>query len=61
MDFMVFDRLGNKVFETNNQAMPWDGTYKGEPMNTGIYVYYLKATMIDGTIVEKKGSVALVR
>ncbi|MGP8215883.1 MAG: gliding motility-associated C-terminal domain-containing protein [Bacteroidia bacterium] len=61
MIFEIFDRWGNKVFETNSQSVPWDGTYNGKPMNTGTYVYYLNATMYDGKTVEKKGSVALVR
>ncbi|MGP8214918.1 MAG: gliding motility-associated C-terminal domain-containing protein [Bacteroidia bacterium] len=61
MTFMVFDRWGNKVFETNNLSDGWDGTFKGEPMNTGTYVYYLTATMYDGTTTERKGNVALVR
>ncbi|MGP8214638.1 MAG: gliding motility-associated C-terminal domain-containing protein [Bacteroidia bacterium] len=61
MIFEIFDRWGNKIFETNSQSVPWDGTYNGKPMNTGTYVYYLNATMNNGTTVEKKGSVALVR
>ncbi|HXP51798.1 MAG TPA: gliding motility-associated C-terminal domain-containing protein, partial [Bacteroidia bacterium] len=61
MNFVVFDRWGNKVFETNDQNLPWDGTYKGKALNAGSYVYYLNATMYDGTSVTKKGNVALVR
>lgn len=61
MDFVIYDRWGNKVFETNDINMGWDGTYNGKPMNTGTYVYYVKATMYDGTTAEQKGNVALVR
>jgi len=61
MQFDVFDRWGNKVFETTNQNIPWDGRYRGEPMNTGTYEYYLTATMYDGTTQTKKGNVTLVR
>jgi len=35
--------------------------YNGAAMNTGTYVYYLNATKYDGTAVEKKGNVTLVR
>lgn len=59
--FVVFDRWGNKVFESEQQDNGWDGKYKGQPMNTGTYVWYLKATLITGAIVEKKGNVALIR
>lgn len=61
MDFTIFDRWGNKVFESENQNIGWDGNYKGQPMNTGTYVWYLKGTMNDGTAINKKGTVALIR
>lgn len=61
LDFMVFDRWGNKVFETTDKSIPWNGQCRGEAMNTGSYVYYLNATFYDGTTQTKKGNVALVR
>jgi len=61
IDFIIFDRYGNKVFETNNKNIPWDGTYRGEPMNEGTYVYYMSATMYDGISQTQKGSVELIR
>ena len=60
-NFMVFDRWGNKVFETENIDNCWDGTYKGQPMNTGTYVYLLTATEKNGANIKKKGNVTLVR
>ncbi len=61
MDFCVFDRWGNKVFESQNSNNGWDGTFHGKPMTMGTYIWYLKATLFDGTSIEKKGNVALVR
>jgi gliding motility-associated-like protein len=61
LDFMVFDRWGNKVFETTDKSIPWNGQCRGEAMNTGSYVYYLNATFYDGTTQTKKGDVTLVR
>lgn len=61
LDFTIFDRWGNKVFETQDPSIGWDGTYKGIIMNTGSFVYYLKATTVAGDVVTKKGSIALVR
>ncbi|HSY77671.1 MAG TPA: gliding motility-associated C-terminal domain-containing protein [Bacteroidia bacterium] len=61
MQFDVFDRWGNRIFETTNKNIGWNGMYKGEAMNTGSYVYSLSATMYDGTTITKKGNVALVR
>ena len=61
LDFIVFDRWGNKVYETENKNDGWDGTYNGKLVNTATYMYYAKATMYDGSVVEKKGAVTLVR
>ncbi len=61
LNFQVFDRWGNRVFETNDKSNGWDGRYKGAAMNTGSYVYYLDATLYDGTNIKKKGNVELIR
>jgi gliding motility-associated-like protein len=60
-DFVVYDRWGNKVFETTNISQGWDGKYKGEPENAGTYAYFLKASMSDGTSLTRKGNITLVR
>jgi len=59
--FEIFDRWGNKVFKSENLTNGWDGTYNGKPLNTGTYIWTLKASMKDGTSLEKKGNVTLVR
>ncbi|HWY97750.1 MAG TPA: gliding motility-associated C-terminal domain-containing protein, partial [Bacteroidia bacterium] len=61
LDFMIFDRWGNKVFETTEITFGWDGKYNGQLMNTGVFVYTLKALMFDNSSVTKKGNVNLIR
>ncbi len=61
MEFDIFDRWGNKVFTSTNIKDGWDGSYRGQGMNLGTYVYFLKATLIDGTTINQKGNVTLVR
>ena len=61
MEFSIYTRWGQKVFETTDQKKCWDGTFKGEKLNTGVYVYYLKATLTDGTNINRKGDVSLIR
>jgi len=51
---LIFDRWGNQVFETrnimpNDPALGWDGRYKGELVNPGVYVYSFQLTFPDGT------------
>ena len=59
--FMVYNRWGQKVFETTNLAQGWDGTYKGVPEPEGVFIYYIQATCWNKTTFEKKGNVTLVR
>ncbi len=61
MRLMIFNQWGEKIFETSNQAPGWDGTYKGKQQPVGVYVYVLTMTMLDGTTVNKKGTVNLIR
>ncbi|MCF8370618.1 MAG: gliding motility-associated C-terminal domain-containing protein [Bacteroidales bacterium] len=59
--FAVYNRWGQKVFETTEVGRGWDGTYKGKPEPEGVFVYYMKATCWDGSSFEKKGNVTLLR
>jgi gliding motility-associated-like protein len=59
--FRVFDRWGNKVFETNDQSEGWDGIYHGKMMNPGVFVYGLEAVCTNGKKVQLKGNVTLIR
>jgi len=58
----VFNRWGEKIFESQDLMTGWDGTYRGKEMNPGVYTYYLDATFLDGSKARaQKGSVTLVR
>lgn len=58
--FMIFNRYGEKVFETNNVSQCWDGRYKGQPADIGGYVYYIKSVNLCGETI-RKGNVLLIR
>ena len=60
-EFNVYNRWGQLVYETNSTDGRWDGDYKGEPAPSGVFVWYAKANMINGTQIEQKGNVTLVR
>jgi gliding motility-associated-like protein len=61
IELIIFNRWGEKIFESTNIKNGWDGTFNGQVCNTGVFVYYLKATMNDGTVVSKDGHVTLLR
>ncbi|MEN8927482.1 MAG: gliding motility-associated C-terminal domain-containing protein, partial [Flavobacteriales bacterium] len=59
--FIVFNRWGEKVFETNNPNRGWDGTYRGKPALEGVYVYYFFSKTDQLGDIVRKGDVTLVR
>ena len=59
--FQIFNRWGEKVFETGSQLLGWDGTFNGEPMNTGVFVYRLQGTTINNDPFSMKGNITLIR
>jgi gliding motility-associated-like protein len=61
MQFAVFDRWGEKVFESRDPDICWDGMLRGQPAVVGVYVYYLDATLLNGHQVHLQGNVSLIR
>jgi gliding motility-associated-like protein len=61
MRLMIFNQWGEKIFESSSQQNGWDGTYNGKQQPVGVYVYALTMTMLDGTVVNKKGTISLIR
>jgi len=61
VDLKIFNRLGEMVFHTSNQYIGWDGTYKGTEQDMGVYYFYFKGTMLNGTSIERRGNITLIR
>ncbi len=59
--FRVFNRLGQLIYNSNNIDEGWDGMFKGKPQITDTYNYVVKVLTYDDKILEKKGSIKLIR
>jgi gliding motility-associated-like protein len=57
----IFDRIGEKVFETNQLETGWDGTYHGLPMNDNVFVYKLEVYYCSGETVKETGNITLLK
>lgn len=57
----IYNRIGEKVFESSNQSVGWDGTFKGVMQNPGVFTYMFKATYLDEKEISLKGSITLIR
>lgn len=66
LNFQVFNRWGDLVFEsanipTNEPSQGWDGRFRGKPLNNGVYFYLATIRFLDGEVVEFQGMVEVVR
>ena len=59
--FKVYDRWGEKVFETTDMTHGWDGSFRNEPMNAGVFVFTLEGYLSNGKEVKQKGDITLVK
>ncbi len=64
----IFDRWGRLVYETNTPvaSAAWDGTFEGEKLQQGVYLYRLYATYTDPDLngyktFSRQGSLVLLR
>ncbi|BDS12079.1 T9SS type B sorting domain-containing protein [Aureispira anguillae] len=65
-EFMVFDRWGELVCHRNDvrpnyPAYGWDGSFRGQKMNTGVFIYYIKVRYFNGSTEIFKGDLTLIR
>ncbi|HEY0030453.1 MAG TPA: gliding motility-associated C-terminal domain-containing protein [Bacteroidia bacterium] len=70
-EIVIFDRWGEKVFESKDPDFCWDGVYKGKALDPAVFIYYIKANYaIAGDTpvspetafdVNRTGNISLVR
>ncbi len=61
LTFRIYNRWGEKVFESNDKNIGWNGIYKGVLQEMEVYTYYVEATLINGQVVPLKGNITLLR
>jgi len=62
LDFSVYDRWGQKAYQSITKTQGWDGLYPdGKAAGSGAYMFYMTYTCSDGTVLKKRGDVTLIR
>jgi len=62
LEFRVYNRWGQLVFETKDWTKKWDGTSNGNPQAAGVYVWMLQYVNRDtGKLFSLKGTTVLIR
>jgi gliding motility-associated-like protein len=59
--FQIFNRNGNKVYESRNHEAAWDGNYKGILQPSSVFIYAISYTNQDGNRKNTNGTLTLIR
>ncbi len=57
--FIIYNRWGEKNFETKDVNQGWDGRYKGKPVPEGAYMYYIKFYTSKNKLYQKNGQITV--
>ncbi len=62
----IFSRWGSLVYELDNfvpndEGIGWDGTFQGDEMDPGVYVFVAEVEFVDGLVQKYGGDITLVR
>ena len=58
---LIYDRWGEKVFESTDSGFCWNGQYKGKIFDPAVFVYYLNAKLSNNSEINKKGNISLIK
>ena len=59
--FRVYDRRGKLIFSTDRMNRGWDGTFKGKPQDSQVYVWIADGEDYQGGHIFQKGTITLIR
>jgi gliding motility-associated-like protein len=61
MHLGIYNRWGQKVFESFDQQNGWDGTFNGSLLTPDVFGYHLEVDCIGGSKYFKKGNISIVK
>ena len=60
-EFTIYNRWGQKLYSTKQRENGWNGKWNGDPQPAGVYVWTIKVLNADGALIERKGTLVLIR
>lgn len=57
----VYNRWGQKIFETKDINKGWNGMLRGQLQPVGVYIYFLTMESLNGNKITKQGTITLIR
>ncbi len=64
--FQIYNRWGGLLHEARNAlpgdaSLSWDGRFKGQLVNPGVYVWQIEIELVNGTVIRKAGDLTVIR
>jgi len=60
-EFIIYNRWGEKLFETNDLNKGWNGYYKEAVCQSDVYMYIIRVKSLDNQVTNYAGFVSLLR
>ncbi len=60
-EIKIYNRWGEQVYKSTKTNFQWDGTYKGEQVQVGTYMYIATGRSIDGQFMKQSGKLTVVK
>lgn len=61
LDILIFDRWGKLAYHIQSPQDRWDGNVNGQAAPEGVYTYRLRAGFSNGDVLQKAGTITLIR
>ncbi|MBL4587457.1 MAG: gliding motility-associated C-terminal domain-containing protein, partial [Flavobacteriales bacterium] len=59
--FQIYNHWGQRIFESRDPEIGWDGTMNGKRVKQGTYAYFISFVSSNGDTQTKNGTVTLIR
>ncbi|MCI4667410.1 MAG: gliding motility-associated C-terminal domain-containing protein [Bacteroidia bacterium] len=60
-NFQIFNRWGRLIYEATDPGFRWDGSFQGEQVPEGVYVFKFNGTTFRGEQVDQSGTITVMR
>lgn len=60
-EVQVYDRWGEKVYDSNDKKTDWDGFYRGKQEGNVVFIYKIRFTGWDRSVHHRKGTVTVLK
>lgn len=60
-NFSIYNRWGQRVFATSQRGIGWDGKVNNQLQQSGTFIWTIQLNNSKGELIEKKGSITLIR